>query len=119
MKPIKTLTIPESIAGKEWAGKYVVNELNAIDYLKCTDIAIQYCKATFGENWDGKVPQAILQATIVSESVTKGDSQSKIVIDMPSKIYEIFSVISLPANTLSVPEYESLFFDSTTAKKPN
>ncbi|MCW3994925.1 MAG: hypothetical protein NWE98_02095 [Candidatus Bathyarchaeota archaeon] len=121
MRPIKTVEIPESLVGEEWAGRYVVNELNAVEYLQTIDYASRFCRDNI-KDWDGKIPPQILQIAVVALSVKKEEPKDDLTdlylpIDMPSKLYEIFSAISLPVNTLSTEEYRSLFLESKTEKK--
>ncbi len=112
---LKRFNVSEEMLGKEWAGLYVIYQLDARDYLHVMDDAIRYCQSLGGAEWDGQVPNSEVMLRIVCKSTTHDGKVLDPALPIPSKLYEALAGISIPANTLTQKESQSLFLVSSTA----
>jgi len=132
----ETFNLPESVAksiGEEWAGAYVVHELDAREYIQmqseATSFMVEEVTRLHGKPvekgeqvWDGVIPPDVMNKFLVCKSVTHDGKPLDPRGHIPSKLYEILSWKSLPINSLSGEEYNQLFLSSSAsagAKSPH
>lgn len=126
MIPKETFKLPQSVVealGEQYAGEYVVHELDACEYIQAQTEATSFMAAKFAaENmgkpeaeqtqWNGIIPEDVMLKFIVCKSVTHNGKPIDPSMHMPAKLWEILSWKSRPLNTLSAAEFKTLFLSS-------
>jgi hypothetical protein len=114
MKQAQTFTLTPELAaqygfGQEHQGTYIINQLNAKEYLQAAEELTQQKRLesqTQGETFKGQLNETDLRNAIFYKTVTK-DGQP-LAQDIPSKLYEILAFVAIPLNMLSQDEGTAL-----------
>ena len=114
MELAQTITIPVAMLGDKWAGVYKIHILSAREYLQVGESLVQQQRQR-DANWNGQMDMNELRIMLVCKATLHNDKP--VDPEMPSKLYEILSMIALPLNTISVQETEQLFLPSKTGNQ--
>ena len=114
MELAQTITIPAAMLGDKWAGVYKIHILSAREYLQVGESLVQQQRKN--PNWNGQMDMNELRINLVCKATLHNDKP--VDPEMPSKLYEILSMIALPLNTISVQETEQLFLPSNKVNPP-
>jgi hypothetical protein len=111
MRPYKVFVPPQSLLdqiGQEYAGAYAVHILDAQEYLETAEHLTVTKRFSAEAQGNLAVPftEAELRTAILYRCVTKDDAP--LPKGLPSKLYEILSLVAIPLNMLTQEEGRAL-----------